>query len=85
MDNLALERAERIAQNLPVEDLQMCRKGEVYFAYGHGPNDGGDEVWHGIWFTDFNGGMGQVIEFAAESSEKAVQTSLYTHGLASMP
>lgn len=82
MDNP--ETVERIAKSLPVKDLQTCQSNGVYFAYGRGPDDKGKTCWHGVWFTEFMGGVGQTLEFNGNASEKSVQNALYKHGIMSL-
>lgn len=86
MDNIANVRAERIARNLPVKELQLCRSpskgGEVYYAYGKGFNEKQKPCWHGIWFSDAFGGIGQTLEFSNRAKEKQVQQTLYNHAVA---
>ncbi len=86
-DNSALV-AERIARNLPVKNLRVCRadsaNGEVYYAYGRGINEKHEECWHGVWFSDAMGGIGQTLEFHKKAKEKAVRQSLYDHAVVSL-
>lgn len=88
MDNKAAHIAERIANNLPVKNLNICRalspKGEVYYAYGRGTNEKHEKCWHGVWFTNAFGGIGQTLEFHKTAKEKAIRQTLYNHAAMSL-
>lgn len=88
MDDNSAIVAERIARNLPVRNLRVCRadssNGEVYYAYGRGINEKQEKCWHGVWFSDAMGGVGQTLEFHKNAKEKAVRQSLYDHAVVSL-
>lgn len=73
MEQESLVRLERIARNLPIGRLSMCRMdsstGEIFFAYGRA-NDG---VIHGVWGCR---DIGRTLEFKKGTKIKEVKQVL---------
>lgn len=72
MNTLELERLTKLARRLPVSDLKMERIdsdfGEIYFAYGDGPNG-----IHGVWGYQC---IAQMIEFKPDTSVDSIRQVL---------
>ncbi len=70
MDGKGLEVMNRIAQNMPVDKLKTIRTstylGEIYIAYGRGPDEEGNDVWRGMWVLDQIEGFDEIAKCGIE-------------------
>lgn len=73
METAELTRLEQIARSLPCKEIQFERcdgiLGEIYFAYGHGP----EGQIHGLWG---HCGVAMTVDFTEEATVESVRQVL---------
>ena len=93
-----IEVFERVARNMGCKDMKMeratnlelaekhriVRVGDVGLAWGRGVGSDGKKCWHGLWASEAQGGLAQMMEFHKDASERQVQQSLLNHALESL-